>query len=807
VVFLTSQKSIEDKIRGLELGVEDYLTKPIFVRELTARVNLLLARRTQEHLVTAMPLSRRTRLSGSLEDMGVVDLLQTFEVSRKSGIARIGDRRREVRVYFRDGKVVDAELGHLRGEEAVYRALIWNSGHFEVEFCPVNNEDIIPTSTQGLLMEGMRRVDEWGRLLEQLPALDTVFEVDHEQLVDRLSEIPDELNRILRLFDGKRDLMEVVDESPFEDLSTLSTVSKLYFEGLLVVAETPHSEEAVVPSVVVDDPEQLRPHDEEVVPGQASPSEPKISTHKIIVSEPPPRPASPAASPLPGRRSTQGPSSTRPPAGQPAAGATGQSGAAGDRTGNGRPIAPTPARTPIPAPLPVAPTIVVRPAATPPAVPPPPRVSPSAPHTQPGLHPVERAAAHAGDKATKYEPARDAVPDTRAGLGEPNRRQPGQRTHLGLGPVTAQEPVTAPSADQGPAPEDASTVQPIPREPVVEAERAVPPRPEVRMPEGKVIPFPARKDEDAAPDTPVGGVLIGQLGAAGDRAGAAPRAGRGFDMDRLAAMVNVPASQAMPPTVPATPQAQARADVPTQTLGSMAVATAPGPAHTHDEDGWHESFFADGERGHYEGGPAHEPPHHMESAPESDSEHDDDERRVIVRTPEQVQRRAQMQLAVSGIVAFVAAILIGAIILKVVVVQKGDESLPEPATRPTAKAPARPTPPAPTPTDVPIVPPPPAMTDVDPSEVPPLDSSRVPAEPKPAAEAPAPTPPAEAPPVKKAPPKAESAPEPKQPPPTAATPPAKKPPVEAAPPPAPTKPPSAPPPAPTKPPSASFPTE
>jgi DNA-binding response OmpR family regulator len=52
VVFLTSQRSIEDKIRGLELGVEDYLTKPIFVRELIARVNLLLARRTQEGLTT-----------------------------------------------------------------------------------------------------------------------------------------------------------------------------------------------------------------------------------------------------------------------------------------------------------------------------------------------------------------------------------------------------------------------------------------------------------------------------------------------------------------------------------------------------------------------------------------------------------------------------------------------------------------------------------------------------------------------------------------------------------------------------------
>ncbi len=243
VVFLSSEKSVEDKIRGLELGVEDYLTKPIFVRELIARVNLLLARRTREKMATAsMPGSRRTRLSGSLEDMGVVDLLQTFEVSRKSGVARISDGRRETRVFFRDGKVVDAELGQLRGEEAVYRSLIWTSGSFEVDFGPVSNEDIIPTSTQGLLMEGMRRVDEWGRLCEQLPAMKTIFEVEHEQLAQRFNEIPDELNGILRLFDGNRTLLDVVDDSPFEDLSTLSTITKLYFEGLLALSKVASSD-------------------------------------------------------------------------------------------------------------------------------------------------------------------------------------------------------------------------------------------------------------------------------------------------------------------------------------------------------------------------------------------------------------------------------------------------------------------------------------------------------------------------------------------------------------------------------------
>lgn len=277
VIFLTSQRSIEDKIRGLELGVEDYLLKPIFVRELIARVNLRLANRAQERLATGSPGVSRTRLTGSLEDMGLVDLLQTFEVNRKSGIARVrGQRGAVMLVYFRHGKVVDAELGRLRGEEAIYRSLIWNSGEFEVEFRPVDNEDVIATSTQGLLMEGMRRVDEWGRLLEQLPALSKVFVIDDEKLVERLNEIPDELNGVLRLFDGRRSLLDVVDDSPFEDISTLATISKLFFEGLLALGDATKTDDDPDSVVPAGDAEPLHPAstaaaaDEEIVPSRES---------------------------------------------------------------------------------------------------------------------------------------------------------------------------------------------------------------------------------------------------------------------------------------------------------------------------------------------------------------------------------------------------------------------------------------------------------------------------------------------------------------------------------------------------------
>src|SRR5262249_16761699 len=136
-------------------------------------------------------------------------------------------------VYFRNGKVIDAELGRLQGEEAVYRLLIWTDGEFDVEFKNIRRRDVIELSSQGLLMEGMRRLDEWGRLCEQLPPLDAVLDVDTVELAERLSDLPDEVNGVLRLFDGRRSIMNVVDDCEFGDLEALGIIAKLYFEGLI----------------------------------------------------------------------------------------------------------------------------------------------------------------------------------------------------------------------------------------------------------------------------------------------------------------------------------------------------------------------------------------------------------------------------------------------------------------------------------------------------------------------------------------------------------------------------------------------
>ncbi len=232
-IFLTGQTSIEHKVRGLELGVSDYLTKPIYIKEITTRVGILLQKAERERIEAQR--DSRTRFSGLLRDMGVVDLIQTVEVSRKSGLIHFkSEDGARAAIYFRNGKVIDAEAGRLAGEDAVYRLLTWGDGEFEVEFRNVRRKDVIEMSSQGLLMEGMRRLDEWGRHLEQLPSLESRFEVDAVELAERLPELPDSLNAILKLFDGHRTLMEIIDASDFGDLECLEVISKLYFEGLII---------------------------------------------------------------------------------------------------------------------------------------------------------------------------------------------------------------------------------------------------------------------------------------------------------------------------------------------------------------------------------------------------------------------------------------------------------------------------------------------------------------------------------------------------------------------------------------------
>lgn len=88
ILMLTSKSAEMDKVLGLELGADDYMTKPFSLRELHARVKALL---------------RRSRDLQEPEEVTIGDLwvnLKTREVRKYSEILELTAREFEVLKYF-----------------------------------------------------------------------------------------------------------------------------------------------------------------------------------------------------------------------------------------------------------------------------------------------------------------------------------------------------------------------------------------------------------------------------------------------------------------------------------------------------------------------------------------------------------------------------------------------------------------------------------------------------------------------------------------------------------------------------------
>ena len=65
VIFVTARDSVADKVEGLELGADDYLSKPFDPRELAARIETVLRRRAPES--TGRPEARERERFGRFE--------------------------------------------------------------------------------------------------------------------------------------------------------------------------------------------------------------------------------------------------------------------------------------------------------------------------------------------------------------------------------------------------------------------------------------------------------------------------------------------------------------------------------------------------------------------------------------------------------------------------------------------------------------------------------------------------------------------------------------------------------------------
>lgn len=83
IIFLTARSNEIDRVVGLELGADDYVTKPFSPRELSARVKAVLRRTGENHSTTLNSSSQDSRLfKVDDEKMQITYQSQILELSR-----------------------------------------------------------------------------------------------------------------------------------------------------------------------------------------------------------------------------------------------------------------------------------------------------------------------------------------------------------------------------------------------------------------------------------------------------------------------------------------------------------------------------------------------------------------------------------------------------------------------------------------------------------------------------------------------------------------------------------------------------
>ncbi|HTS37775.1 MAG TPA: response regulator [Candidatus Solibacter sp.] len=156
-VLMASKADIAERLSPQD-AADDYLEKPFFLKDATRRVKRMIDRIALEKMAKTAPSDGVVR--GSLAQMNVIDLMQSLEMGRKSCKLSLSNQGDKCEVFFVEGQVKHATYGSLVGDEAVFKVLRWTGGSFQLDFEGKTDKETTQLNTQGLLMEGLRLLDE-----------------------------------------------------------------------------------------------------------------------------------------------------------------------------------------------------------------------------------------------------------------------------------------------------------------------------------------------------------------------------------------------------------------------------------------------------------------------------------------------------------------------------------------------------------------------------------------------------------------------------------------------------------------------
>ena len=142
ILMLTAKSEEQDELKGFELGVDEYISKPFSPKILTARVNALLRRTTGDNEeildiagITVNKIAHTVTIDGKEIDLSFkeFELLTYFMENRGIALSREKILKNVWNYdYFGDARTIDTHVKKLRskmGEKGKFISTIWGMGY------------------------------------------------------------------------------------------------------------------------------------------------------------------------------------------------------------------------------------------------------------------------------------------------------------------------------------------------------------------------------------------------------------------------------------------------------------------------------------------------------------------------------------------------------------------------------------------------------------------------------------------------------------------------------------------------------
>ncbi|MCU0700584.1 MAG: response regulator [Myxococcaceae bacterium] len=204
------------------VGVDEAVQKPAFARDVVALVRFELVRHRS---------SPGALLRFGARTLPPAHLLRALLTSARAGVVSLAGGLATVR--FADGAVVDAQFGTRWGIDALVRALALTTTDYTISLEPVARTTGFSCSLRDFVALVLPRLSKWSQISARSLPLDAVLAVDFGRLAHALPSMPDDINRIVQLFDGRRRVHDVLVDSTFDELLTLEVATRLYLMGVV----------------------------------------------------------------------------------------------------------------------------------------------------------------------------------------------------------------------------------------------------------------------------------------------------------------------------------------------------------------------------------------------------------------------------------------------------------------------------------------------------------------------------------------------------------------------------------------------